>query len=175
MKQAFAKEVIMKINFQIFILYLIFFVLIAGNLYAQRMQPPPVLIEIIEEFSKMESKFENKKWHEASDTLAAIKEKIEQLKMADANQLDFNKVIDRLKLAFEKKDIKTTENNYIQLQQMLFLYSDNFDYKIPPIISIMNKYINDEAAEALEKNDYDEVYSEMREVGSFFRNSRALL
>jgi hypothetical protein len=123
----------------------------------------------------MESHFEAHRWHLAQLALREIGEKIEQLGISDTNQDDFSKIFDSLTTSLNNKDIQTTENNYISLQTMLFRFAEDFAYDIPPILIIMDKYINDEAAQALKNNDLDEVYSEMREVGSFFRIAKKIL
>ena len=51
---------------------------------------------------------------------------------------------------------------------------DVYEYKTPPIIKIIDKYIN-EAMEALEKNDFTRVLSEMDEVDAFFEQAIKLL
>lgn len=141
-------------------------------------KPPPELLSVIAEFSEMEERFESGEWKEAAESLGEIEEVIGDIESDHPELLkrfDFKPIIGRLKMAIDNKDFKTTTDAYIALQKQLFLLSDSFDYTIPPSIQIMGKYINQDTVKALEEKNYEEVYNEMREVGTFFRISKQSL
>ena len=79
-----------------------------------------------------------------------------------------------LRRSIKEKDMESAESHYIKIQELFLAIMDNFQYKVPPILSIIDKYIT-EAEDALKKNNFRRVVSEMDEVGDFFYKAELLL
>jgi len=79
-----------------------------------------------------------------------------------------------LRQSIKKKDMESAERDYIKIQELFLVIMDNFRYKVPPILTIIDKYIS-EAEGALKTNNFGRVVSEMDEVGDFFYKAEPLL
>ena len=86
----------------------------------------------------------------------------------------FNQRLSNLRGAIQEKNMEATEDNYIALQELLLTIMNNYEYKVPPVFVIINKYLQ-EAETALKKKDFKRVVSEMHEIGDFFYGSNYLL
>ncbi|OGW50166.1 MAG: hypothetical protein A2Z50_04060 [Nitrospirae bacterium RBG_19FT_COMBO_42_15] len=162
-----------------FILVLVIFTFFADNAFAKP-APPKKLEGMFGEFSELEGKFKSGKWNEAKATLEEISESfgkmVTELKKNVKGTIvnDFEFILNNLKKSLAEKNLERSEKNYIALQKLFFEIMDVYEYKTPPIIKIIDKYIN-EAMEALEKNDFTRVLSEMDEVDAFFEQAIKLL
>lgn len=142
--------------------------------------PPKKLEGMFAEFSELEGKFKSGKWNEAKAALDEVAESFGKMapelkKNVKGNIVnDFDFILGNLKKSITEKNLERTEKNYIALQKLFFEIMDAYEYKVPPIIKIIDKYIN-EAAEALEKNDFTRVLSEMDEVDIFHEKAINLL
>lgn len=142
--------------------------------------PPKKLEGMFAEFSELEGKFKSGKWNEAKATLEEVAESFgkiapelkKNVKGTIVNDFDF--ILNNLRKSITGKNLERSEKNYIALQSLFFEIMDVYEYKTPPIIKIVDKYIG-EAAEALEKNDFTRVLSEMDEVDAFFEKAKKML
>jgi hypothetical protein len=156
-------------------LILILFVAVAslGVLQAKATVPPPKLIVLFEDFSKLEAKFKSNRWSEALNATDELKKTFGKLlpelkKTVNLNvEKDFDARLTELRSAIKRKDAKATETAYIEMHRLVFALMDNFIYPVPPVLTIVDKYIG-EAAEAEQLNDYARVASEMEEIDDFF-------
>lgn len=145
----------------------------AGSMQARGAVPPPRLMDIFQNLSSVEAKFKTGRWHDAIEAttgvLTTYKEILPELKKTVKVDIeaDFTSRLMGLRQSLEKKDLRQAERNYIDLHKMIFALLDNYEFKVPPIMMIIDKYI-DEAREAAEKRDFKRVVSEMNEVEDFF-------
>lgn len=144
--------------------------------------PPAELTGLLGEFSELEMKFESKQWADALDTLDEVvkefHEMLPELKESAGSMIvmKFDETLSQnLKKALQNKDESAAEKAYIYSQRILFKIMDAYEYKVHPVLLIMEKYISDEATEAAEKGAFYEVLSEMNELSSFFRQARPKL
>lgn len=142
--------------------------------------PPEELTEILGELSEVEKGFESGNWSEAR---ASLKEVVELFDKVNDSHGEFVPVDQRnsflasakgLDRFLDEQEEERAENSYIHLQVVLFEIMNNFDYKIHPVIAVLKKYIGDEAREALYENNFDEVYSELKEVANFITKNGGL-
>jgi len=143
--------------------------------------PPPGLMDILGEFSEIEEKFEDGEWESARESLAEISEKYNEVYAQHDGVIsgnlnkNFNSCCDKFKMNLVVKDEEQTEKSFVNLRLVLFDIMDQFDYEVHPVIALMQKFIGDEAKEALEEGNYREVRSEIEEVYAFFRDSTMML
>lgn len=143
--------------------------------------PPPELMEILEEFSEIEEQFEAGEWENARKQLPEILEKhnivyaqCQGLIPEKINQ-NFIDCFDKFKINLTVQDKEQTERSFVTLRLALFATMDHFSYEVHPVIALMQKFIGDEAKEALEKGNYREVRYEIEEVYAFFKDSTSML
>ncbi len=164
-------------GFTILLVLQIFFP--AGLLYAKP-APPEKLIKIFEYVSRLEEDFKSGEWDEANKVTntisSAFKEVLPQLKKTFKVDIlkTFNERLSNLRQAIQKKNMEAAEDNYIALQELILTIMNNYEYKVPPVFVIINKYLQ-EAETALKKKDFKRVVSEMHEIGDFFYGSNYLL
>ena len=154
-------------------------ILSAGPLQAKP-APPRQLITIFDDFTELEENFRSGRWNKALEstdkilwTFTLVQPQLEENIKADIAPY-FDSTLDGLRQAIMKKDVQETMARYVEMQEFFFVIMDNFDYKVPPILSIVDKYIS-EAGEALRHKDFSRVASEMQEVGDFFYRVEPLL
>ncbi len=151
----------------------------AGLLHAKQ-APPEKLIKIFEHLSKLEEKFKSEEWDGAikeTDTVSStFKEVLPQLKKTFKVDIltTFNQRLRNLRQTIQRKNVEATQDNYIALQELLLTIMNNYEYKVPPVFVIINKYLQ-EAETALKKKDFKRVVSEMDEIGDFFYGANYLL
>jgi hypothetical protein len=161
------------------ILFVLQVFLPAGIVHA-RQAPPEKLINIFETFSELEGKFKAGKWDEALRITNGISFEFEELlpELQKTVRPDINKafldMLDNLRLALKEKDMEESEYRYISMQKLFFSLMDTYDYKVPPILIIIDKYIL-EAETALKKGDFRRVQSEMYEIGQFMFHADYIL
>lgn len=161
------------------ILFALSIILSADLLYAKPL-PPPQLKAIFEKFTDLDDTFKAGHWDKAlksADNIAASFNTIlPQLTVSIKGDIStaFNSMVINLKQSLRKKDEEGSEEQYIVMQEFFFALMAHYDYKAPPIMSIIDKFIF-EAAEALKKKDFNKVVSEMDEVSSFFYREETLL
>ena len=138
--------------------------------------PPSNLTDIFGEFSELEEKFESGNWDEALEELKEVREEFKKIapQLNEAGSITevagkMSLVFDTLEKALTQKNEEKTETLYIALQKMFFKLLDGFDYKVPPALQIVDKYV-DEAKEALEEGKIDKVLSEVNEIDEFFED-----
>ncbi len=128
--------------------------------------PPDGLGDVFEQLAELEESYENGEWNEAAEMFTELEEGLNEIasKTPADYQLDFNNSLKGLHYGIIKKDRELTEKGYIRLTEDCINFCNNFDFKVHPLFSIINKYIGVEAMEAAEKSEFDEVVSEVREV-----------
>ncbi len=142
--------------------------------------PPPQLDTIFDHFSELEEHFKSCRWNKAlksSDSMcAAFEEMAPQIRETIRGDVAaaFASMMTDLRKAILRKDMESTEACFIAIQKLLFIITDYYQYKVPPVLSIIDKYIG-EAEEALKRNDFKRVESEMVEVDEFFYRAKPLL
>lgn len=161
------------------ILFALSIIFSADLLYAKPV-PPPQLKAIFEKFTDLDDMFKAGQWDKAlksTDNISAsFNRMLPQLKENIHGDIStaFNSMIANLKQSLRKKDEEDSEEQYIVMQEFFFAIMAHYEYKAPPIMSIIDKFIS-EAAGALKKNDFNKVVSEMDEVSSFFYREESLL
>lgn len=155
------------------------FLLLAAVSYAKP-APPQNLTAILEEVSELEEKFEGENWTDARATLGEIQKMYADVYRSFEKQVpaDLHKrfiaSINALDQFLESEDEEKSEKSFIAMQVLLFEIMGHFDYKVHPVIQTLKKYIGEEAQESLEKKDYSNVHSELKEVVTFFSKNTAL-
>lgn len=155
------------------------FLLLAAVSYAKP-APPQNLTAILEEVSELEEKFEGGNWTDARATLSEIQKMYADVYRSFEKQVpaDLHKrfiaSISALGQFLESEHEEKSEKSFIAMQVLLFEIMGHFDYKIHPVIQTLKKYIGEEAQESLEKKDYSNVLSELKEVVTFFSKNTAL-
>lgn len=143
--------------------------------------PPEELTEILGELSEVEEGFESENWDGARESLSEVVELFSNVNGSHEEVVPANlrssffataKGLDRF---LEEKEEEKAENSFINLQVVLFDVMGYFDYKVHPVLGVLKKYIGDEAREALEENDFEEVHSELKEVVTFVTKNASLL
>jgi len=143
--------------------------------------PPASLNETLEYLAALEKGFEGEQWGKALETIRQVDQALTSAiqshadSVPDALSKRLKLITTKLTAALNGKDKEEAEEQYIQLQLLTFEIMDHFDYKVHPILVTLEKYVADEALEALEKNDYEDVLAELHEVASFFQKSAQLL
>ena len=158
------------------IMALLIGVLVVSFQFALAKPPlPEVFNEILEEMSKLEEGYEKGQWQEAKKAveemnwqLKELGEKIQGDELAQQKKM-LSVDIYNLRGSIIKRNTEQTETNYIKFQMRFFNFINHFDYEIHPVLSIIDKYINKEAVEAAAEKDFDNVVSEMREVGNLIK------
>jgi len=143
--------------------------------------PPANLNEALEHLAELEESFENDQWKKALESSkeveqalsSAMQPYVDSLPATLAKRLKL--ITTKLNTALNTKAEEEAEKQYIQLQLLTFEVMDHFEYKVHPLLTTLEKYIADEALEALKKNDYEDVLAELHEVASFFQKSAQLL
>lgn len=167
-------------KFARFGVFLLIFVCISGYAIAKP-APPLELMEMLKEFSEIEEKFEHGEWKSARESLSEISENYsvvyKQHQAAISGKLDkhFLRCCDKFKMNLVVQDEEHARKSFVSLRLVLFDIMDQFNYEVHPVIALMQKFIGDEAKEALEEDNYKEVQSEIEEVYAFFRQSRPML
>lgn len=140
---------------------------------AKLASPPPQLTSVFMDFSVFEAAFKNDKWSDAQSAVGKISDKfnlmLPQLKReikGDPEKV-FQGIMDGLNQSVQKQDKEKTGKLFIDLHTFTLSVINNYEYKIPPVFIIINKYIA-EAEEALENKKYDRVLSEVEEITSLF-------
>ncbi len=139
------------------------------------------LDEILVEMAEFEENYEKGQWQQAQKSVEKINwelrgffEKIQRDDLAQEKKM-LSKNIYNLRNSIREKNTEQTEINYIRFQKRFFRFMENFDYEVHPVLSIIDKYINEEAVEAAAEKDFDNVVSEMREVGNLIKLAQPLL
>jgi hypothetical protein len=164
------------------IMALIIGMLFVSCQFALAKQPlPDGLDEILEEMSELEESYEEGNWLKAQQSVGKINLELKELfeKTENGNLEEDKKMMSRdiylLKAYVLEENTEKTEGQYIKFQKRFFNFINNFDYEIHPVFSMIDKYINEEATEAAAKMDFDDVVSEMREVGNLLKLAQPLL
>lgn len=157
------------------------FVLVTGTLSlflpsAFAATAPGGVNEIIEVMEQFEENFESDKWQEALEAIDKISKELNEI-FAEAQLDDFilEKTTTDLRNSVVKKNEKETEVNFVRFQNRFFIFISHFDYDVHPILKMIEEYIFEETAEAAEKKEFDEVASEMVEVGNLIKAASPLL
>jgi len=161
----------MKLNCKfISMLLLALFVFISPpHSHAKLASPPQELTLIFEDFSAFEISFKSSDWEKAQKSFdkidATFKKMLPQLeKEIGGNIVEaYYDISSHLEKSVKQRDLDATSTFYIQLHKCIFTLINRYEYKTPPVIIIIDKYI-DEAQEALEEKRYSRVASEMEEI-----------
>jgi len=161
-------------RFSIMILILSAAVMALPGMGNARPQPPEGLTDIFSSLGELEETFENNAWTEAEEGLAEVEEQFEKLvpvlvpvagkSIGD----DFSFIAKAMKKSLRQKDEEKATKNFIAMQRLIFDVMDGFDYRIHPMILIMDRYTQ-EALDAAEEKDFKEVTAEMLEVRAFLK------
>jgi len=163
-----------------FLMALSVVIFVTGTSWAKP-KPPEELTGVFIEISELESKFESGKWKEAGEAVDEIGETVGkisgEIKAAGGGKMlkGFDSIIKNLGKSIAGKNEKTTERFFIALQSLIFKIMDGFSYKVHPVFQILKKYSADEAVEAAENGDFEDVESEMRELLNFQKSTRDTL
>ncbi|MBI5143228.1 MAG: hypothetical protein HZA20_13720 [Nitrospirae bacterium] len=147
---------------------------------AAKPQPPKELLEIFRSIQQIETGYESGAWEKALSLTNRIESQISAAsarigKDVNASVInDFKVVLVNLRGAIIQKNLNRSTNGLIMLQRLLFDIMMAYDYKKPPIFTVIEKYI-DEAAESAEKSDFTNVVNEMKEIDALFRQAGQLL
>jgi len=137
---------------------------------------PEGVDEIFEAMEKLEESYENYLWQEALEATDTIQKELQGIFVqAQLDDATLEKKITELRESVEKKSKDETEVNFIRFQKQFFIFISNFDYEVHPVLKIIEEYIFEEAAEAAEKKEFEEVASEMVEVGNLIDTASPFL
>lgn len=141
---------------------------------AEKYAPTPIVNELIEAMGEFEESYESNKWGEAKEATEEIETKAKAIIAQIKNdELEIVAAVENLKKAVDQKNSDYTELAFITLQRRFYSLLNDFDYEVHPVLSILDHYL-DEAGEAAEKNDMDEVISEVRECGNLFKFAKPI-
>ena len=170
----------MKLTFKTLV-FLIGMLFVSFQFALAKSPLPEGLDELFEEMSELEKSYEKRQWQEAQKSVeemnwefAELWEKIQRNDLAEEKKM-LSRDLYNLRGSIRDKDTEQTDINYIKFQKRFFNFLNNFDYEVHPVLSIIDKYINEEAAEAAAEQDFDDVVSEMREVGNLIKLAQPLL
>ena len=165
----------MKVFFTTVILAIGLLVVPCNFVLAEKYSPNEKIDEVIEEMGELEENFEENKWGEAQESAEKIENEIKEIvARIQTDDLDIQGAAENLKKAVAGKNSEETELAYITFQKRFFSLLNDFDYEVHPVLSILEQYIIDEAGEAAEKNDIDEVISDIRESGNLFKYAKPI-
>jgi hypothetical protein len=166
----------MKGLFKIVILVIGMLCFTYNSVLAQKYSPTEEVGEIIEAMGELEESYEDNQWEEALESTEKIDKEVKgiiaQIKTDDLN---LQGALDNLKKSVAGHNSEDTELAYIIFQRRVFSLLNDFEYDVHPVLTILEQYIIEEAGEAAEKNDFEEVLSEMRESGNLFKYAKPLL
>lgn len=141
--------------------------------HARPENPPPQLTKIFKDMSMFETAFKSGNWDTAMRAADKIDKTFNQMSPQFKRELygytdnDYNYLYNNIKVGIKSRNVVKVEFHFIELHDLVFSLIAKYDYKIPPIITIINKYIH-EAEEAANKNNYSRVVSEMNEIIALF-------
>lgn len=145
-----------------------------ANVAAARVNfPPPQLTSIFMDISEFETAFKSDKWQEARGAANKITSQFNQMlpqlkkDIKSDSEKAFITITTKLNMAVEKRETAETEKYFVELHTFLLSLISNYEYKVPPVFSLINRYIG-EAEEALVRRRYKRVLSELDEIASLF-------
>ncbi len=124
---------------------------------------------LFKDFSAFEAKFKAAQWNAAlksADDISVAFGKLAPLLKKNINadvEGGFATIMAKLRKSVANKDEEASNTFYIEIQKFIFTLMDNYDYKTPPVLIVISKYLS-EAEEALSQNDFKRVMSEIDEI-----------
>jgi len=168
------RSIVFVLRVQVFALVAL--MLMCGTALAEKPKPVKELVGIFDNFNDLETQIRAEKWDEAQRALKDIeieyKRIIGKLKGTVDDKLlhKFSFHIGSFRKKMESKDPEEVEKPYMNMQEMFVDIMDYYDYPYPPVLQIVELYI-EEAKEFLEKNNYRGVEEEMEEIDHFKKRS----
>jgi len=147
-------------------------VLLCAGLGLAKEKPVPGVMEMFNNFNELEESFRKAKWDEAMTITKKVEADYLKLVPSLKNTVDaktiqkFTFLIGSFKKKIEEKDSEAIEKHFVNLQSLFLDIMDLYAYDKPPALLIAARYVG-EAAEALEKADFDDVGDEMDEIMGF--------
>lgn len=141
--------------------------------HARLASPPPQLTIIFDDMSAFEAAFKSGNWDKARSAAGRIdktfNQMLPQLKrdLNDNTEKTYSEIINKIKLSTDNKTADITQIHFIELHYFIFSIISKYEYKTPPVLTIINKYIA-ETEEAIKVGNYTRVVSEMDEIISMF-------
>ena len=139
--------------------------------------PPPTGVnEVIEEMGEFEQSYETGNWIEAKEAFEKIRKEMgEILQESKTEDPLLTEVLVSLEKHVDERNEDRVEGKYILFQNRFFEFIKKYDYEVHPILSMIEKYVVEESAEAYEKKNYNDVISEMSETGNLITRARPFL
>lgn len=137
-----------------------------------RPSPPPELLGLFGQLESFEEALEQREWPEAMtllgkthETLAKLTPSLESERPQETEAA--GRSLNKLKAAAADRDFNRAHASYLAFQEQLISIMDAFDYKIHPVLYLIDRFIN-EAGEGLRKDDLEEVVNELDEIEVLF-------
>ena len=135
-------------------------------------QPPPAGVDtILKALGELEESFEKRDWGEALTVANRIDNEL--LDVLVASRLEaplLEQALVKVKGAIHEGNSIKVEVNYILLQKRFVGFLDNFTFEIHPVFELVAQSL-DQAKEAAEKSEFDDVANEMAEAGNMLREA----
>ncbi len=135
--------------------------------------PPAGVVELFENFREIEEKYEEDDWQGTQEELFSFVEKFKKAmpyikKDTSVSTIkDFKATYSNLKYSISARDFETTEDNFIRFQRLFFEILENYEFNVPPALSVIQIDLG-EVEEAIEEGDVDDIVSEMKETVKYF-------
>jgi hypothetical protein len=155
-------------------------VLLLPGLSHAKPAPPQRLTLMLNELSELEAKYESGEWDKALESCERVtgefRKLLPELRNISLMQITsrFTAVLDGLKASLKARNRERTEIAHRALHKLFFQIMGEYDYPSPPVLEIVSRNL-DEAKEALDKGEINEVAIEINEVGEFLELSKAVL
>jgi len=147
---------------------------------AQKPAPPEQLAKFFKEVVAIEDAVGVKKWDLALQTVAEVGERLEVVAPSirkaagDGAYLQLDAVVGELRGALKKKDNAFVSKLLIDLQKQIFNTMEFYDYAVHPAFIVLQEYVA-EAVDAVEKQDFERIAHEMKEVANIMSGSAAVM
>ena len=141
--------------------------------HARSVNPPAQLTSIFKDMSRFETAFKSHKWDKAISAINKIDNTFNQMSPQLKKDIysytdnNYKDIINNTINALISKDISKVEIDFIELHNLVFSLISKYDYKIPPIMTMIENYIQ-EADDAANINNYYRVMSEIDEIDALF-------
>lgn len=138
--------------------------------------PPDEVDEILGQLGKFEESFEAENWNEAMAVLGVLSGEVRGMLEHSARKDEYlEKSLDDLSKYVIEQNEQQAEAQYIRFQKQFFEFISQFDYKVHPLLDMIQTSVLDESSQAYADKDYEDVVREMREAGNLIEQARPLL
>ena len=146
----------------------------SATVHSQTGTMPSQLANIFPDISVFENAFKSGDWKKAKSAADSIDKKFRKLipkikqDLYGFTEKEYDAIMSHMRDGVVNKNSYTVQSKFIELHEYLLKIISKYDYKIHPLIEIVNKYVK-EAEEANNKGNYGRIVSEMDEIMSLFK------